>query len=293
MAERITVITHWYNEELLAPLFLRHYAYVDEIRVLLETDTTDDTRLFLRMSPNVVVEDVHCAGGFDEMDKAANINRAIGQIKEGWIYVVDADEFIFPEHFEDPQTFLVRQTASVVNAKLFFVFRHESDIDINYEQDPLPQRVHGLDVSPTPWHLPDGRKRLRPERYWMIKLIVFRASADVVMGLGNHAAGRIGEPMFGRPHNFAWDGNAWVVTSGNTPIVVHAFSDERHIGAHWKLADLEIAMRRRLSNHMRLSACNIKHGYTVHELNINEFKIKQRHAEEMNHPISDCLVKKI
>lgn len=249
MSEKITVITHWYNEELLAPLFFKHYEYVDEIRILLETETDDNTRKLIEKQANIVVEDVH-NNGCDEVEMEANYRKAVSQVKEGWIYVADADEFIFPEHFEDPQVFLARQTAQIVNVKLFNVYRHKNEVDIDYEKEPISQRIHGSENGPQ-------------FRHWMIKPTVFRASANVIINKGRHTV--TGE---------------------------YTFAEEKYLGAHWKMADLEIAMRRRLSNHKRMSAYNARRGYWGHELNITKEKIEMKYLENLNMPVLDCLVRK-
>lgn len=231
MKTKISVLSQWYNEELLAPLFFRHYGYVDEIRILLETDTNDGTKEICAKHPNVVIEDIHCPEGFDEINKAKNINRAISNVREGWIYVVDADEFIFPEGDEDVQAFLARQKADIVMALNFHVYRHVTENDIDYDKEVISQRIHAQ----------EGENF----KHQFIKPSVFRASAGVVLTIGNH--GYIGE---------------------------HSCSDERYIGAHWKLADSEIAIRRRLSNKERMSQTNKKHGYSNHEYHITKERIE-------------------
>ncbi len=172
--EKITVISHWYNEELLAPLFCNHYRGVDEIRILLESDTNDNTREIVSRYPNVVIQDVHCPSGMDNLERINNINRAISEVKDGWVYMVDADEFIFPEHHEDPRTFLARQIADVVNCMYFHVYRHITESDIDYSLDPILQRVHALEGGPK-------------FKNWFDKPSVSRASANVPRGIGGHS----------------------------------------------------------------------------------------------------------
>lgn len=247
MKTKIFVISHWYNEELLAPLFLKHYAFADEIHILLDIDTNDNTREILSRQSNIVIDNAYC-GGFDDAEKTKNLNRAISNVKEGWIYVVDADEFIFPENFEDVQTFLGRQTADVVKCINFHVYRHSTEKDIDYEKEVIPQRIHALNGG-------------REFRNWFIKPSVFRASAGVVLTIGNHSY--LGE---------------------------YTCSTERYIGAHWKLADMEIAIRRRLSNKERMSFENKRKGYSNHEFHITKERIEQLLAKNSNLPILSFLV---
>ena len=171
--EKITVISHWYNEELLAPLFFNHYRNCDEVRILMDTDTNDKSREIASKYPNVVIENAHCSDQMDNIQMLHNINHAILQVKDGWIYMVDADEFIFPEYHEDPQTFLSRQTTGVVNCTYFHVYRHVTEKDIDYSLDPIPQRTHALDGGPE-------------HKNWFCKPSVFRASEKVQLTIGNH-----------------------------------------------------------------------------------------------------------
>ena len=173
MREKITVVTHWFNEELLAPLFFNHYRDCDEVRVLLDTDTNDRTREIASRYPNVVIQDVHCQDQMDNIQMLDNINAGILSVKEGWVYMVDADEFIFPEFHEDPQTFLSRQIAEVVNCTYFHVYRHKTERDIDYSLPPIPQRIHALDGGPE-------------HKNWFWKPSVFRAEAKVQLTIGNH-----------------------------------------------------------------------------------------------------------
>src|SRR3990170_1394333 len=170
---KITVITHWYNEELLAPLFFNHYKYCDEVRILLDTDTNDLTKHMGNGYSNVIFQDVHCPDAMDNIQMLDNINQAILEVKDGWIYMVDADEFIFPEYYEDPQTFLARQTADIVNCLYFHVYRHSTESDIDYSCAPIPQRTHALEGGPE-------------HKNWFMKPSVFRASAKVQLTIGNH-----------------------------------------------------------------------------------------------------------
>lgn len=237
--EKIIVMSIWYNEELLAPLFCNHYKDADEIRILLETDTNDTTREICARYPNVGIKNVHCKDGMDNVQMINIINDSIREIDDGWIYLVDADEFIFPEFHEDPQTFLVRQTADIVMCLYFHVWRHVTDKDIDYDKDPIPQRLHALDREGV--------------SYKFTKPSVLRASAKVALTIGNHS----------------YRGD-------------HSVSAERYIGAHWKLADLDIAIRRRLSNKERHSAADKRRGYGNHDYHITKERIEKMLRKNSN-----------
>jgi len=243
----ITCITHWYNEELLAPLFFNHYKNCDEVRILLDTDTNDRTREIasiwaLSESSNIVIQDIHCPDAMDNIQMLNNINQAISEVKDGWIYMVDADEFIFPEWHEDPQTFLARQTTEVVNCIYFHVYRHVTETDIDYSQNPIPQRIHALEGGPE-------------YKNWFWKPSVFRASVGVQLTIGNHR-------FVGK----------------------HTVSTERYIGAHWKQADYDICVRRRLSNRERHSQHDHKRGWGNHDFHITEERLKDQLEKNSNLP---------
>ncbi len=237
---KITIISQFYNDALLAPLFFRHYGYADEIRILLETDTNDSTREICLSYPNVVIENVHCSGGHDDRCKTDNINRVASRIKDGWITPVDSDEFVFPEGHEDIRAFLSRQVADIVMADYWYVYRHETDEDIDYQRDPIPQRIHGLEQ--------------------FVKVGAFRAFAGVELTIGNH--GFIGG---------------------------HSVSKERYVGAHWNMADMEIA-RRRLVSRDRMSLNNRRRGYGRHNFRITETKLVEILKDHSDTPEIEALL---
>jgi len=244
--ERIVVLSHWYNEELLAPLFFNHYQYCDEIRVLLDVDTNDRTRQIMRdysfNGCRINLVSVHCNDGMDNIQMLENINNAILDVKDGWIYMVDADEFIFPEHNEDPHKFLSRQSAEVVNCLYFHVYRHTSDGDINYSLPPIPQRTHAMEGGPE-------------HKNWFLKPSVFRAEAKVQLTIGNH--------------KFKGE---------------HSVSGEKYIGAHWKQADPEICIPRRLSNKERHSQHDHKKRWGYHDFHVTAESLKKQLDERSDYP---------
>jgi len=239
--ERVTVVTHWYNEELLAPLFCIHYRDADEIHIMLQDDTNDNTEEICSSYPNVTIEYVK-NDGMDNVQALADYNKAIANVDDGWVYIVDADEFMFPEHNEDAQAFLSRQTADVINCLFFHVYRHKSDADVDYSKEPIPQRIHAMEGDVE-------------HKNWFLKPSVLRASAKVELTIGNH--------------RFVGD---------------HTVSPERYIGAHWKQADPEICIRRRLSNKVRHSANDRKKGWGYHDFRVTEEGLRKQLEERSNYP---------
>ena len=72
---KVEVITTYFKEEFLAPLFLLHYNWVDHINII--------TQAF----PD---------GKFNDHLKRDLINAAIYKSTADWVIVVDFDEFVFP-----------------------------------------------------------------------------------------------------------------------------------------------------------------------------------------------------
>jgi len=177
---RIAAITIVYNEALILPYFLRHYEYLDEIHVLYETDSTDETLQILKKTPNVIIKSCHIEGGLDNLDKVSLINDTLSKIKADWVYVLDSDEFIFPPN-ESPHDFLSHQNHDVIRAAMYQVFRHRTDTDLDPSLSPIPQRIHGEpDVFST------VEKPNRDYNAHYIKPVVVRPSSGARFLPGNH-----------------------------------------------------------------------------------------------------------
>ncbi|GAI63944.1 unnamed protein product, partial [marine sediment metagenome] len=95
---KIAIITVWYNEQALAPFFLKHYSYVDNIFLYLDRDTNDNTLNICKSFPNVIIGDIRFPNGYDSVDHTNKINASIKELKGryNWVYSVDSDELIFP-----------------------------------------------------------------------------------------------------------------------------------------------------------------------------------------------------
>ena len=117
----LTIITTWYNERLLAPLFLSHYAG-HRIIVMLDGDTNDETLDYLSVSRAEVVHFLNVEG-WDAFDHAKRQMDVYRTIKDGWVLFVDADEFVFP---------LPELKDEVYCVNFAQVFRNETEGDIDY-----------------------------------------------------------------------------------------------------------------------------------------------------------------
>ena len=143
----IEIITMWYNEEFLAPLFLRHYSYADKITLFYDRDTSDNTLEIARQYPNVVVKPFRFPDMFDDSIKQIYLNSAYAESSCDWALLVDADEFAFVMRDGEPHAD-IRETlsqcrADVVNLCFLDVHRHATDSDIDPDLPPVPQRRHG------------------------------------------------------------------------------------------------------------------------------------------------------
>jgi 2-polyprenyl-3-methyl-5-hydroxy-6-metoxy-1,4-benzoquinol methylase len=243
-----------YNEALILPYFLRHYEYLDEIHVLYETDSTDETLSILKQAPNVVIKNCHIKGGLDDIEKVRLINEALRHIQADWVYVLDSDEFIFPFD-ESPHDFLKRQNYNVVRAALFMVYRHRTDKDLDPSLPPVPQRIHG---DPNLFDTFQHGNRVINVRH--MKPIVVRPSDRIRFLPGNH------------------------VVRGHVKM-----SPEFYAGAHWMMADPSIALGRRMKRKARQSDRNKAHGLGIHNWNLTEEWLGAECERHLDDPVIDAL----
>jgi glycosyltransferase involved in cell wall biosynthesis len=233
----IAAVTMVYNEALILPYFLRYYAYLDEIHVIYETDSTDDTLPLLKQASNVSIEYRHIKDLNDAIDKTALINQAFYEMKADWVYVLDPDEFIFPPN-ESPVEFLGRQNYDVVRAAMFQVYRHRTEKDLDPSLPLIEQRIHG---DPDVFSTVTGQNRDFNAQY--IKPIVVRPSRNIRFIPGKHS----------------FEGKARI-------------SPEFYIGAHWSMADQAIATVRRLQIKTRQSERQKAWGGSITMLPSNGLK---------------------
>ena len=251
---KIAAVTMVYNEALILPFFLRHYVYLDEIHVLYETDSTDDSLEVLNHAPNVVIEKCHIEGGMDDIEKVEMMNRAVQSVRADWVYVVDPDEFVFPP-YGSPRDFLARQTRDVVLSTMFQVYRHRTDKDLDPTLPPIPQRVHGdLELFST------ENQANRASNTVYIKPNVVRPSKLIRFLPGHHQ-------IEGNPRA----------------------SSENYVGAHWQMADPSIAILRRMERKARISERNRARNMGWQHYNVTEDWIRNECERHMDDPVIDSL----
>lgn len=157
----IELITCFFREEFLMPLFKLHYHWVDRMNII-TTERSD--------------------GKFDDEDKMNWINDAVAASKADWVVVVDMDEFIYPRPFgSNPRVVLQQELefeTNVIYSHMTRMWRHHTDSDIDQSKPPVPQRIHGI---------PDH-----------VKPAVMRPSG-VRLGAGNHDVRIEAGAMLGNP----------------------------------------------------------------------------------------------
>jgi hypothetical protein len=159
----IEVITMMYNEARIAPLFVRHYAsWADKLTVFY-SESTDGTREELEKAAaecgvkSLSIVPFEFPEGFDDLRKIDRINQALRQSTAHFAVCVDADEFVHPWPFEgtDPRKALEQEQANIVRCKMFQVYRHATDAEIDPRRPPLFQRRHGSpDARQQSYHKP-------------------------------------------------------------------------------------------------------------------------------------------
>ncbi len=253
---RIGIITMMYNEEQMAHFFCNHYKDVDEIRVLLETDTDDKTESILLSYNNIKIIPCHIEEGLDDSQKVRIINEQLNLIKCDWVYVVDPDEFIFPASWENSKEFLKRQEGDIILAWLYQVYRHKDDKDLDYNDLPVPQRLHG-----DPDRLSTWQSEHTAANIYYVKPIVIRPGIGIQFKPGNHEL----EKEFN-------------------------LCAERYSGVHWQMADPSLAISRRLLRKKRFSKENKEKGYGYQHFTVTKNDIVlacNSHKNDMVLPILD------
>lgn len=155
----IEVISAFYREEFLLPLFMLHYDWADKFTFVANKRTD---------------------GKFDDEDKMAWINDAITHSKASWVVLVDMDEFIYPLPYgANPRVVLEQEDCNVIYSSMTRMWRHKDDLDIDRTKPPVPQRLHGI---------PDH-----------VKPVIFRPKPGIHVGVGNHDIRGPGSENTGKP----------------------------------------------------------------------------------------------
>jgi len=212
---KVKVVTRWYNEEFFAPFFLNHYQWADEIIVLLEDTSTDNTAQIVRSYPNATLEYCHTDDKLNDRLLSDICSRKAASLDCDWVVKADADEYVFAPNFEDPKRLLSRANGNLIDTWFYWVYRHESERALDPSLPTIPQRRHG------------GNYIIWP-------------------GMGNkYKKPSIVKPEVGLkwyPGDQRYYPNRKVIPSSTI-----------FLGVHWQMADVEEAVKRNEKNNNRLS----------------------------------------
>jgi hypothetical protein len=136
---RIETLTMVYNEEFLLPFFLKHHAgLVDRFNVIYDTDSTDRTLEILKANEKVNIIPFTFPDGMDDQLKVDRINEAYQGIDADFVINVDVDEFVFINRRQ-----LLWDSPIASRVKLYNVYRHVTESDLDIDKPIAEQRRHG------------------------------------------------------------------------------------------------------------------------------------------------------
>lgn len=138
MMPSVTVISRWCNEAALAPYFLGHYAWADEIIIKLDQSTTDQSAELIAEYPNASFEYFSHGGKLNDRLLAGMMSDLADSIKTDWIIYVDADELICTD-----KEALSRVNGRLVKTWFHWAFLNEQDKPLNPALPAVPQRPYG------------------------------------------------------------------------------------------------------------------------------------------------------
>lgn len=218
----IEVISFFYNESFMAPFFLNHYSYADKITVLYDDATTDNTREIISNYPNAQIVPFTFPNLFDDVLKVETIRDYYLHSECDWVIIPDSDEFVF---CDDLHEFLSRQVSDIVRVRLYQVYRHANEKDLDPSIPIYLQRRHG--------------------------------DPDVIKGQNSHGTKPIIARRGRRVHWMPGIHSVWNPHR-------HTFADETLIGAHWCMADPCFSIDRRMRGMYRQGENNKKARMSYH-----------------------------
>jgi hypothetical protein len=293
MRPRIKIVCFFYNEAALLPFFLSHYSFVDTIHAIV-SQSTDATVEILKEAaveyeqyaqasgeqvtkrkisvPRIIIEPFEFPAGMDDFLKSDKLNEVITRQDpdHDWLFVLDADEFIWPEggigiwdlgchHARRNGAFPIANYLAEIppaynclTAHMWNVYRHHTDSDLDITQEPIVlQRRHGV---------PD---RHSGENFQYQKPIIIRTNQGFQYYVGNHHL---------NPHP-------------GLKIAPNWSPGLNFDGAHWANADPSFAVRRRVRDRRdRLSTTNRQYGLGSQHFNITELQVLEQCRAHENDP---------
>lgn len=243
---KISIVSVWYNEAFLAPFFLEHYRYADEILIFVDADTDDKTVEICSRYPNTRIEKIRYPDGYNCRLQTEKVNEAVPGLDCDWVICVDADELLFPEGMGDTRKALAVANGNLIFAQIWQVYRHAEDSDLDANRPAVVQRRHG-DPNTT-----------RGINGLYNKPIITKPSARVAWKPGFHAYFK------------------------NDKVVI---SDTVFKGAHWQMADIDLAIQRRIKGQRnRQSRENLNRKWARQHHYITEEAIRSECERHLHDP---------
>lgn len=257
---KIEVITMWYNESYLSRFFLKHYSFADKIHIIIDTDTDDDTLNICSKYNNVEIDSIKFPDKFDDEIKINKINSVYKKLDCDWAIVVDSDEFVFPMPLgsDIKEKLAIESEYDVILSRMWQVYRHRTDADLDYNLPVITQRRHG---DP---NVSEGVNRL------YTKPIIVKGGLDISWEPGCHA--------LSKSHNF-------IKKRINKLIGFPKISPTIFAGVHWAMADPQYVIERRIHGRKdRFSKNNRDKNLSWHLLDITEESLMHECESHMDDP---------
>lgn len=244
---KVSVFSTWYNEADMAPYFLENYAWADEIIILLDDATTDASREIAMDHANVRIERCATPGGLIDDGYLIGLkNYWARSIKADWVISVDADELIVPPADGDIKRVLAAADGNLIYLHLWQVWCNEVEEELNPSLPAIWQRRHG---DPNRNHGQNGTYK---------KPVIFNPEIEIAWYPGQH---RIHRNPRVKPSRCVFD------------------------GAHWSMADVEMAIKRRIEGRRdRLSAANHANRWGYQWFDITKREIRAECKKHLNDP---------
>ncbi len=246
---RVSVISRWHEAAEFAPFFLSHYAWADEIIIMLDKWTTDNSAEIIGRYPNTVLKYFDHGGKLYDRLLSELMSDLAGSLKSDWVIYADADELIFPCRYDegitiaDSRDFLERADGNLIHVTFWWVYRHKTETTLDPSMPAIWQRRHGGDYTIVPGM---GETFMKP--------CIVKPEVRIRWGVGTH--------------------------DYKIPNSLIKVSTTKFAGVHWQMADVEMAVKRNASSKARLSDENIKSGWGIK--NFTEAMIRAECAAHEN-----------
>jgi len=140
---RIEIISKWFNEAELAPFFLNHYSYADEIIIYLDPASNDGSKEIINSFPNTRIVWGKEGNKLDDVACINDLNQIAHSSKADWIIILDADEFVFPHNFANPREVLEKADGNLIISAMWDMYKHETEPALDFNNLSIMQRRHG------------------------------------------------------------------------------------------------------------------------------------------------------